>query len=265
MIIKSFFRQKTTIIYVLVFTLIFLVLALLNISKEYLNKKVNQEYGNSFSYFESEKDIDLENNSFIAEYQKGQKINYNNEFIYFIVSNDVKKGEILIPSYYQLEENSFYYQDKLFSLSTYSFNMHFPLFKINASDYQDLFTNEGNVYFFKLKNWLNMDKTILKIEKQYDVSVITYLNNNETTNYEWMINTIEIFIYLMILIFIIIGWIALYNVVNDDKKTRLLYKCLGYSKIKTKKILLAKILLLLLISIIPAILIYNILWWILIH
>ena len=75
------------------------------------------------------------------------------------------------------------------------------------------------------------------------------------SNYNFIITIVDVFIYFMILIFIITGCISIYNVINDEKKNMMLYRCLGYSKLENYLILLKKIFFLIFFSLIPTMII----------
>lgn len=263
MIVKSFFRKKNTRIYTIILGLIFLILFILGVGKNYYIKQVNKDYDGSFSYFKSNDSIDLNYINNILMFQKGFELSIDNSLIYFAIDNNVPKGKIILPSNYKNEIGlgdsisliTKYSNQDLLVYDYYESIINFPIFKINSEDYQKLSKDQNIVYFFQLKNWLDMDETISKIEQDLDVTVVTYLSDNETSNYKFIITIVDIFIYFMILIFIITGCISIYNVINDEKKNMMLYRCLGYSKLENYLILLKKIFFLIFFSLIPTMII----------
>ncbi|MDD2409824.1 MAG: hypothetical protein PHD03_03795 [Bacilli bacterium] len=264
MILKSFYRKKTTKIYLLIFILIFSVLGAVIIGKDYYIKKANLNYTNSFLYISSAKDIDVNN---IQNVENFNKALFNDRFYYVAYNNILDEDKIIFPSIfkesYKINDQIEYMGKKnnytFTIIDYYNVKNISPILYINSHTLEKL-NKENNSYGYilKLKKWSQKDDTIKYIIKTYNIEPIT--SEIKTTNIDFTqhINSFTIYAYIIIIIFIIACIFTIYNILNDEKEKSYIYRSLGYSKKKTFKLQLVNIISLFVITSICSIILITI-------
>lgn len=286
MIINSFFRRKDTKIYLIIFSIIFITIFLLNFFIIELFKLKNNTFKDTtFLLLKNKEKIENKLN-------KDKNLKNVSEIL---ILNDYSKIDLEIIINYDLNGVIIYFDDKLkedevlIGLSNYDFINNQDL--LEGKENKNIMFNYNNEKIsLKIKKVININKlngiiisknlfdklknnnyiyvsTILNEDKisnllnKYSVdesSIIYSLNANDALNEKNIkdrIKNMTIMNYILIILFIIITLIVDYNVLYDLKNNMFIEKRLGFNKSQIKKNIFIKLLLLHFISFIISIII----------
>lgn len=243
MIYKSFFRKRTTKIYLVILLIISFILSFLLVSRKYYISKSNEAYEGSYIYFISDKNIDLKKEKSVIDYNKTILLDCDTSLTRIFISKDepiisieesVKNNECIVEKYrvnYTISQtNNIVQNGKLY-------------------DYLDKI-NKQYVYFVKIENWFYVLNTVNYLEEKYDVNVEIEEYKIDSNEYNDILLIYNVFILILDIFLIIIFIFSILNIYVDEKRNNYLYYVLGYSKLKILKITINKILLLLIIPLI---------------
>lgn len=254
LILKSFFRKKTTKIYLIIYTFIILILMLLVFTKNVLIQKENELHNGTFiaiKNFDISKYNNKENLNKVLKTTIIQ--NKVGEEYLLIINNDLKDNEVIISSLlkekfknnreFEINNNN---QTIKFIIKDFDDNIKYLfLIKVSVETYNKYydFSNERTIITFK--NWLNIQDDVNNLRKIYgDENVFPYyLIGN--TNYKNFVTVINILLIVLIFLFIIVLIIANFNIIQDENKKNLLYYKIGYNKYILKLFNILKIIILL--------------------
>lgn len=265
MVYKSFFRKKTTHIYLFILFLLVFIFSLLIVGKQYYINVGNQDYNGSYLVLTTEKDIEkeLKTISDIKNIRKG----FYYEEVYFLESKiKLLENEIIIPKEYKQDisiksEIEFGFNGTQYTFIVKDYNSEYKIFYINNSFFEELKKQtKTKAYILDIKNWANNENVVKKLSKNIDNDITIHINKESNINYENIIIFFNSFIILNIFLFLIVLIITIFNILEDEKKNNLMYRNIGFSQkqiIKTN--ILKVIFLLLLVFIFNSIIIYIIL------
>jgi|GEM_PF-6751573 len=274
-LLKSFFRKKTTRTYLFIFTLIVLILESLFYGKNYYIELANKNYNGSYLEFkynfaELEKvkkinnisevsigmDFELNESTYILLERENNFSNQNEIAISKILEETFSIGESIIIVI-NGQENEFvikeYFDDPN---RVYTFYVNKDFFNQIISSSKDV------IYRINLKNWNEYDKTANYLEKKFkidkDYGFINYINKKQGIDSDFIVLCFRIISMVFIAVYILIFLFTCYNIITDEKEKNKLYFCLGFNKNQIKIIILQKIIVLVLLSFIISTSIYLI-------
>lgn len=279
LILKSFFRKKTTKIYLIIFTSILTIMFNLILTKQKLINECIDFYDGSTITFESSKNalekIKQIDNIKKITYGLPAKVNNSNVLAYLIKDEKLKSNEayyltniseyeLSIPSTIEINYNN--------TIHTYNISKKINsktmvlayIIYISEEEYNLLVNDSQNyIYILEYENHLKLNETIDNIENNINTEKIEIMNNkkipNKIDNFESDITIYSIFSRISFIIFFITFIIILKNTLLDENNINYLYKYLGFTKRQTKIYNLLKIISLIFISIILALIIATIL------
>lgn len=256
MIYKSFFRKKTTKIYLFIIILIISIFGVLTFGKNYYLELCNQDYEGSFIAVPYQKDIfyKIKEIKDITEIELG--IYLDNKVM--LKDKNLQRNEVIIPETmkydYHINDNlNLELNNKEIPLVVKDFTPGSYIIYLNEDLLNENVMDNPQVYAIKIKNWLNYQKTTTKLEKMLNQETIFNVYKKNSIEYENIINIFNIFIVLNLILFFIILIITIFNILEDDKKINIMYQSLGFSKKEIIKSSFLKILILLFISLIISI------------
>ena len=266
-IYKSFFKNYNTKIYIFFLSLIIFLLVFLISYYNYYKSIIDDAYSDSYvsllinkneiddikkntDYKVENENIILFGNFYCFDYVQ---LNINNNF-------SLNDNEIILPSvlrqYFNINDQvvlNLDNQDFTFKIINFSDDLQIFNAYISQSEYHKIDElTEFRKINLQLTNWLYKDKIISNIQDKYvinnnyGINVTTTQKANE--NYLKTISIINIFIYLMSLCILIIYFIILLSVYNDNSKFNLLLHLFGYKETTIEYYNFVKILLLIIIS-----------------
>lgn len=239
LIYKSFLKKKTTKIYIEMFLVISIVFAFLFISKNYIVEKGNEAYKNSFIYFVTTEDIELNREKGIKVYNKAIEVDCKNRLTNVFITKD------------KPITNETFDSDLKCQINNYSFNYSLrnrTNIISNPEAFNSLMKSKSEFYYFIIfNNWLEKDKIIKKIVDKYHVEVNIEEQQIDNMDYKNIIFICNLFIKIVIILFVILSFISIFNIIIDEKKNNILYYALGYTKRNIIKITINKIIMILFI------------------
>lgn len=238
-IYKSFFKKKSTKIYLGIFLLLGIIFSFVFISEKYLLKKGNEAYPNSFISFNSKENINLSKENGIKAYNKAIELECNN----------------ILMSVYVTETTPIIKEDNKENLECYidNYTVNYSyLNSVTIVENKELFNHmlkdeKEYSYFITLNSWIEKDKIIKKLSNKYHVELITEEQKIDNMDYKNIIIICNIFINVIEVLFLILLIISFANIIIDESKNNKLYYCLGYSEIKIALITINKIIFIILI------------------
>ena len=263
-IYKSFLRKRNIKIYIIIYTLLLTLIMLLSLGRKYYIEQNNLTYGNSIIEVKSTQNINkkLKCYSNVKEIREGISLNIDDEEFFFMADKDLKEDEIILAESLNVEKQVKLLINndiKIFTIKAYH-QKRTDEFYISSKTYQDL-KNESKslTYRLNLKNWNNYSKTVDKLlEDNFDVSY--QINKTSNVDFDNQIRYFSIITIVLIVVLIITLIISIFNLIEDEKKTNILYRYLGYKKSKVKIILVQKLILVFLISILISIILSNLIF-----
>lgn len=261
LILKSFYRQKSTKIYLAIITLIFTAILAVFSIRVYNINNANYNLRKSYLIFDAKKE----------EQEKIEQIKGINNIIFGIKSTayatraewDVfeEPNDLILISNNTISPNhavgnfeaSFLFE--MYTSEVYLNEEHleftidyyleekeeeeYSYLYISPNDFNNLNSKVSNyTYIVNLDKWLDKKKVISKLEKE--IPSLTNLEEHEynvrTLDYSLM-NIILFTVLLVILsiIFIVVLIVNIKNILIDEHKKTRLYECLGFHKSTIKK------------------------------
>lgn len=294
--IKSFFRAKSTKIYLSLFTIMLLIISILFNIRDYYKTIITKSYqDNSYYTIVMNKD-----NNYISKIESNKNITDIKETLIIPISEiDIKEENIiniLVDNYTssitikedttnELKDNESYIE-----AYNYAFNNNKEIHElkniklrnnnlyikgIKETKYTDIVVsnniyqklkeeNDYISYTFILKDYNKKQETekelnsIKDIEYYYSELFESSDKLNTLNKLKQIINIIEKVCILLITIFIFLFIIIVYSIISDNINKMYIERMLGFSKKQIKKYLIYKVILLCLLSIIIYIFIYKI-------
>ena len=257
MLLKSFYRKRTTKIYLIIFTLIFLALYMVIFGKSYYRKYINESFEGSYITFTLSKDKDFPKLEGVTNLQ--EVVNLDNYFLLSNSSFNLDNYEILISPFYNDSKMMEAVQERLAKLgidtSLYNFEFSDEVYTNNFF-YANPFTytildnqinSNDNTYVGKLYDWIDFEEFISELEGELGTE-IDCLIMADAMQYIDIYHGFNIFLYLLLFLFVILSIISIVNVLIDEKKTNFLYRIIGYSNKHKRLIVISKLLSLLVFS-----------------
>lgn len=251
-LLKSFYRKKTTKIYLGLMCLIAISCSSLLLLKKHYIGLINDNYSSSFIMFEVDKNTMVTNLDNVNIIYRGLA---TKDILYPIIEwneKNIQDNEVLISSDFN---NQFKIGEEI-SLTIFNNTVNKELkiiefyntdkfikpFFINSNTFNQLIKEESKIlYIGKIKNWLYEKKTVKKIEEELNIQVMEFISKNHESNYDEIVSAINLFTILVILSFIFLNILLTINVIYDERKSNLLYRSLGFSTKKIYQILIYKI------------------------
>ncbi|MCI8670684.1 MAG: hypothetical protein HFI36_01460 [Bacilli bacterium] len=247
LLLKSFFRAKTTRIYLIIMCLVFSLFFIVNNSRNYYSNIIDDYYEGERIIIEADlseyaKIKKLPNIKKVTPALKIQTITWPAQYLIKDETNQLKENEIIISkahkNTYQINDSVNFYLGNIsysFNLKEYS-TIDKHTYQISDIDFNKLINNQKLVYLIEVEEYQSQAITIKAIENN-----INYLDecillqnfkeqNQNLTIFETYYNILTIIIYILAIAFIAIIIIALCNIIIDEKKKNTLYFFLGYSK-----------------------------------
>lgn len=258
MLLKSFYRKRTSKIYLIVFTLIFLALYMIIFGKSYYREYINESFKGSYIKFDLSKDKIIPELEGVTNLQ--EVVNLNKYFLLSNSSFNLNNYEILISPFYDDNKMMETVKKTLGELgidtSLYTFKVSdevnaYNFFYVNPFTYNILdnqVNNDDNTYVGDLYDWINFEEFISKLEVELDTEINAYIVSTDILRYIDIYNGFNIFLYLLLSLFVILSIITIINVLMDEKKTNFLYRIIGYSNKQKRLIVISKLLSLLVVS-----------------
>lgn len=262
-LLKSFFRKKTTLNYILTYLFVFLILVVFIISRKYYIEKNNENYegSNIFVVDSIDKKEELTHCSLFKNVKIGITLNDENNSIILAENEKIKENNVIyVPKMYKdlLNEVIHINDTDLKVVSVYE-SSNPSIFQVSRHTIENLLQNNNEVtYIIDLKNWAYKSNILKSLVSKY-TEVYSFIEQKDDANYTTIVYAFDIFIILSVIILIIILVVSCLNIVEDEKKKNILYHYLGYSKKKTLGLTVFKISCVLLSGLIPNLCLYFIL------
>lgn len=265
LLLKSFFRKKTTKIYFIIICLIFSIFLFVDSSRNYYNKFIKDyELGyrlifkSSKSNYNSIKEIKNIKDIYLA--LENEEISE----IWYIIRDDnssLRDNEIMIPPKNKVYNpvNStlnFTYNNNLFTFVIKDFNNYENNydFKINAKVFDDIASSKDIItYIVSLKKYSNKDQTIAELSEKIndDIRSINVKTSNPNLDtFEVYHNLLFILELILLFAFTIVLVITISNIILDESKITFLYSCLGFNKTQIRNNSIKKIFILIISALI---------------
>lgn len=239
MILKSFYRKKTTKIYLLIFMLIFTIFGVVLIGKSKYIEKINQDFSDSFIYLSSNSSLNLSDIEGAVELKKAIK---DDRFVYtYNDEKNIGKDEVIIPN---ILKGSFALNDFMelnvgntsISLRVKEYYEHesvTPIIYLNKESLEQLIGNSGKYsYILKIKEWNKHEEISERLINTYHIDPIVYSVSKSNMDLSQTVKNFSTYGYIIIGIFVIVSVFTVYNIISDAKKKNYIYRSLGYSKSK---------------------------------
>ncbi len=242
LILKSFFRKKTTKNYIIIFTSIYFIMFILLLFKGYYIGLNNDANKNSYIYIDNAQDFEiLKRFKDIDNIEEGCLVNIDNQEYIFIKDDSLKNNEIVVPNYsedlnvndtldfnYGKDSNLFVVKNKQED------NYNFRFYSVNSEQFNKILGEEDSslIKIFTLKNWLKSNSLLKNMNKEMVGNTVIFNSRASMANFEGIINLLNVFIVLCIIVFIILLFLSIFNIYMNDKKNNFMYEVVGISKMK---------------------------------
>lgn len=255
MTLKSFYRKKTTKIYFIILVLIICAFATIIIGKNKYIYEYDKNYEYSFIYVESTKSLDLASIDHVTKIEDAiNGIDYEAKeeaihgLFYYIPSKEVKnRQETIIPSFFKKS----YSQNSLIEEGEYSFKVKNyydmpylrPVLYINEDDFKDISSkNNKRGYILKIDSWMEYENIVKYIVKNIGADAWGFELSKSKIDYSQLIDKFTAYSYIIIGVFVLASVVTTYNLINDQKEKKYLYRSLGYAKKKIQMLQIVNIL-----------------------
>ena len=243
LIMLSFFRKKTTLTYLKIYSLLFLGLFILITFCNILVNKENENYKGSFILLLSDDSSKLKDIKNIDEYKEA--LLYDDECI-LNIDTSLSDEEIIIPSFYK-NKKEYIIDNDIYHIKSYSNT--YNLFYISKNNYKKYSKFLNKVFIIYLKDNLKHEKTREDINTKYNLMITNYYKNaKDKYDFTNHIFVLRLLIIVLIILFSIVLLFTSYNIVMDEHNKNELYYRLGFKKNSLIIITCIKILSLLVIS-----------------
>ena len=242
LILKSFFRRKTTKNYIIIFTSIYFIMFILLLFKGYYIGLNNIANKNSYIYMDNEQDFEiLKRFKDIDNIEDGCLVNIDNQEYIFIKDDSLKNNEIIVPSYSEdlnvndtLDFNYGKYLNLFVVKNKQEDKYNFRFYSVNSEQFNKILGEEDSslIKIFTLKNWLKSNSILMNMNKEMIGNTVIFNSRAAMANFEGIINLLNVFIVLCIIVFIILLFLSIFNIYMNDKKNNFMYEVVGISKMK---------------------------------
>ncbi len=242
LILKSFFRKKTTKNYIIIFTSIYFIMFILLLFKGYYIGLNNDANKNSYIYIDNEQDFEiLKRFKDIDNIEEGCLVNIDNQEYIFIKDDSLKNNEIVVPNYSEdlnvndtLDFNYGKYSNLFVVKNKQEDNYNFRFYSVNSEQFNKILGEEDSslIKIFTLKNWLKSNSILKNMNKEMVGNTVIFNSRASMANFEGIINLLNVFIVLCIIVFIILLFLSIFNIYMNDKKNNFMYEVVGISKMK---------------------------------
>lgn len=242
LILKSFFRRKTTRNYIIIFTSIYFIMFILLLFKGYYIGLNNIANKNSYIYMDNEQDFEiLKRFKDIDNIEDGCLVNIDNQEYIFIKDDSLKNNEIVVPNYSEdlnvndtLDFNYGKYLNLFVVKNKQEDNYNFRFYSVNSEQFNKILGEEDSslIKIFTLKNWLKSNSLLKNMNKEMIGNTVIFNSRASMANFEGIINLLNVFIVLCIIVFIILLFLSIFNIYMNDKKNNFMYEVVGISKMK---------------------------------
>ena len=242
LILKSFFRRKTTRNYIIIFTSIYFIMFILLLFKGYYIGLNNIANKNSYIYMDNEQDFEiLKRFKDIDNIEDGCLVNIDNQEYIFIKDDSLKNNEIVVPSYSEdlnvndtLDFNHGKYSNLFVVKNKQEDKYNFRFYSVNSKQFNKILGEEDSslIKIFTLKNWLKSNSLLKNMNKEMVGNTVIFNSRASMANFEGIINLLNVFIVLCIIVFIILLFLSIFNIYMNDKKNNFMYEVVGISKMK---------------------------------
>lgn len=248
LILKSFFRKKTTRIFLIIYTLIIISLLGLFYGLKILNAKEKENYNGAFIYINSTSFSKLKNINNINSYKFGLKL--DDEYNFAIYNYSLNNNQIIIPDTFAHDKSTISLSGTNITFDVKDYNQSTSLYEISKEMYDSLKENYDVVLIVYLNDYLKSEKTIVDIKKEFNNEETVLMFNRHKYDYGKYIFIVKVFILVISLLFGIIVFFTSFNIVEEENEKNDIYYKLGYEKIFLNLLNILKIILLLISSII---------------
>lgn len=259
LIFKSFFRKKTTKVYLIVYTLIILSLILLVFTRNVLINKENESYKGSFLEIKNFDESKLKSTKNIDNIIKALSIENEKTVSYILIpDNSLKNNETIISSKLKEQaklndeieiENEKDNETIILNISGFSeeiYNQY--MLYVSASLFNKYNNDASERHIITFKNWLNYDDEITEYRKIFsDENVFPHYNKGNG-NYTDYITVVNVLLVVLIILFAVVLIVTNFNIIQDENKKNIIYYRIGYNKYILKLYNISKILLLIILS-----------------
>lgn len=276
LIFKSFYRKKSTKIYLAIITLIFTAVLAVFTLRNYNMNQANYNFRKSYLMFEANKE-ELENIKNIKGIKKvtpcvkatilytklSDETNTNTENLMLIENNSLKIGQGI--GNYELQYIFDFYTSQIYLNNTrleFTINnfleeekeINYKYLHISPTDFKNYASQvDKYTYIVNLEKWFNKGK----VEKELQKEILTISNIEE---YDYNVRILDysllncliftILLVILSIIFMIVLIVNIKNILIDENKNTKLYICLGFHKSTIKKYHFLEIFSLILLSLI---------------
>lgn len=251
LILKSFFRRKTTRNYIIIFISIYFIMFILLLFKGYYIGLNNIANKNSYIYMDNEQDFEiLKRFKDIDNIEDGCLVNIDNQEYIFIKDDSLKNNEIVVPNYSEdlnvndtLDFNYGKYSNLFVVKNKQEDNYNFRFYSVNSEQFNKILGEEDSslIKIFTLKNWLKSNSLLKNMNKEMIGNTVIFNSRAALANFEGIINLLNVFIVLCIIVFIILLFLSIFNIYMNDKKNNFMYEVVGISKMKVLGYFILKI------------------------
>lgn len=274
-ILKSFYRKKNTKIYLVIITLLFLSIGILLYLRQSNYNRANNNLEPSYISFNANKEAleFIQKINDIKELKYGIEAYYYNKAhddtrsIYLFSNNEVENNYTYISQYLTTDFSSI--ASITLNGNKYHFkvnkiineNIDFEYMYISSTDFNTISSKSSNYTFFIYPSkWLEKDKIINRLKtfgilkeniEEYEKTRL--VSNSFLTKYY----LISIVLIIIGIIFLIVLFITIKNILIDENKNTKLLRCLGFRNSTIKKYHILKIISLLALSIVISTLIIS--------
>lgn len=238
MVLKSFYRKLSSKIYLIIFMLILTGLSTLFTLKDKYIEEFNKMYEDSFIYLESNDVIDF---SSVDEVTSVNDCIKYGAFIVMPSEEDLGDDETIIKGSTKLdtitfEEGSITELKVKRIIETESVVLSIY---VNDNVFNKMVNERGiKGYYIKINNFINEERITNELRDKYNCECFGFYTVVSDVDYEVLFNNVELYMNLLVILFVIISIISIYNIINDQKDIEFLYKHLGYTK---KKVLINRL------------------------
>lgn len=246
MILKSFYKKKSTKIYLIIFSLIFTIFGVVLIGKNYYTEKYNQNYSDAFLYVEAEGEMSFADIDGVSEVKEAIK----NGIFVFTYSDvlELKDDEVSIPDIWGDSYTTIDFETESGEVISFSVSSYYesdavtPIVYVNKNTLDILLdASQYHSYMLKLDNWDQHERIANEIFDLYNVEPIAYMTSNSDIDYSSIVKNFSTYTYIVIGIFILVSIFTVYNIIIDEKKKNYIYRSLGYTKSSVIRIQLINI------------------------
>lgn len=251
LILKSFFRRKTTKNHIIIFTSIYFIMFILLLFKGYYIGLNNDANKNSYIYIDNEQDFEiLKRFKDIDNIEDGCLVNIDNQEYIFIKDDSLKNNEIVVPNYSEdlnvndtLDFSYGRYINEFVIKNKQEDKYNFRFYSVNSEQFNKILEEEDSslIKIFTLKNWLKSNSILKNMNKGMVGNTVIFNSRAAMANFEGIINLLNVFIGLCIVVFIILLFLSIFNIYMNDKKNNFMYEVVGISKMKVWRYFILKI------------------------